>query len=570
MRFAPFSILKKGIHSRPRETAVVAFLLVFFFLMCLSSMALKTRTYDESNHYRYGKRLLEGNPKRFDDSKMPFSALNVLVGRAIERSIEGLPFGSRIMGKLASVAGMPPEDEKFRQYVTLQSARVGTILAALVLAFYVYRWSTILYGFAGGVGSLLLLVFCPNMIAHAQLVTSDLYAAAMVTISLYYYWRFLKSPGIKSASWSAVTLGLAQLAKYTCVFLYPIFAVIAVIRLWNPPAPAGNPAAGLRPRKRALIAGGYLAFFLSVSILIINGGFLFYESFRPLSAHRLGSEIIRKMQHMPVVRSIPVPLPYPYFQGLDWLGEKETFNSGCTNYLLGELRKGYTSRDAFKGYYLVASFFKVPIASQIFLVLTLIYYIRKRKEHAFREDSQFLLVPLLFFTVYFNVFHKTQIGLRYFLVAFPLAMIVCGSFFRDWAFYRRKTRIVCGMLMAWLIVSSLSYYPHYLSYFNEFVWDRTKGYQILADSNVDWGQDGWYLRRWKKTHPDAYILPPEPVAGIIVVPVNHLVGLFDPGQYRWLREGFEPAGQIAYSYLVYHVEEEQLRRVLDQMRKTGE
>ena len=47
--------------------------------------------------------------------------------------------------------------------------------------------------------------------------------------------------------------------------------------------------------------------------------------------------------------------------------------------------------------------------------------------------------------------------------------------------------------------------------------------------------------------------PTRPTTGLIVVDVNHLVGVYKPERYRWLREHFEPVGHIAYSYLVYEI-----------------
>ena len=84
-------------------------------------------------------------------------------------------------------------------------------------------------GRKGALLSLSLYVFDPNFLAHGQLVTADLPAALMITIALYHFWQFLKLRGKGRALLSATTLGLSQLAKYSCVYLYPIFVVIGAI-----------------------------------------------------------------------------------------------------------------------------------------------------------------------------------------------------------------------------------------------------------------------------------------------------------------------------------------------------
>ena len=56
-----------------------------------------------------------------------------------------------------------------------------------------------------------------------NLVTADLPAALMTTMALYHFWHFLRLGGKGRAILSAMTLGLSQLAKYSCIYLYPIF-----------------------------------------------------------------------------------------------------------------------------------------------------------------------------------------------------------------------------------------------------------------------------------------------------------------------------------------------------------
>jgi hypothetical protein len=96
---------------------------------------------------------------------------------------------------------------------------------------------------------------------------------------------------------------------------------------------------------------------------------------------------------------------------------------------------------------------------------------------------------------------------------------------------------------------------------NELLWDRKDAYKLLADSNLDWGQDRMYLKRWRKEHPGTILSPPRPTAGRIVVSINQLVGVINRRRYKWLRENFEPVDHIAGSYLVYDVKREDLERL---------
>ena len=106
----------------------------------------------------------------------------------------------------------------------------------------------------------------------------------------------------------------------------------------------------------------------------------------------------------------------------------------------------------------------------------------------------------------------------------------------------------------YLIASIFSYSPHYLSCFNDPVLDRKQSSKIVADSNIDWGQNRSTLDRFLARYPD-YIFEPEgPVAGVIVVGVNVLTGVLgEPESFRWLRESFEPVDHLNYTYLIYEL-----------------
>jgi len=86
-------------------------------------------------------------------------------------------------------------------------------------------------------------------------------------------------------------------------------------------------------------------------------------------------------------------------------------------------------------------------------------------------------------------------------------------------------KIAVFVLAAWLVASVVSYYPYYLSYFNEIVWDRRFAYKYLSDSNIEWGQGENYLHDYRAAHPYAIYMPSRPRSGLIVVRADFLVGV---------------------------------------------
>ena len=525
-------------------------LLTVLLLIQTTSLRHKGLITDEPLHYQYGYRVLNGDPWRtgaLNSSTMPFSSVHAMT--------------SGNLAVFARAAGISLDTSWNAQ---VKRGRYVTIALSLLLALYVLKWSYELYGRDGAFLSLSLYVFDPNLLAHGQLVTADLPAALMTTMALYHFWHFLKLGGKRRALFSAVTLGLSQLAKYSCVYLYPIVLAIAAIYCrFRPASEAGKPDPShsfLWHLRRWSIV---IVFFAAMNIVTINLGFDFSGTGTPLSRYTFKDPLFKKLQATPIVGKLPLPLPMPYVQGLDLVKFEERMGQAWGNiYMAGQLRVNHHdgTLHGFPGYYFYAAFFKVPIATQIIFLVALFSYFSRRAQpaaHGLRREEIFLLVPILFYWVYFNFFFNAQIGIRHVLPVFALATIFCGRFLA--APESKLRRYAAVILVAWVAASALSYYPHFISYFNEFVPDRKLAYRHLADSNLDWRGNEWYLKEYISRHPGVIVDPRKPHAGRIVVPVNALVGVNrNPEEYRWLRERFTPVDHIAYSFLVYDVPDESL------------
>jgi hypothetical protein len=508
----------------------------------VASMRRLTTTYDEPSHFRYGQHILDLESARFDDSKMPVSALNALPAR------------------VATALGLVAVDDIRRQ---IKVGRHVTVLFSVLIGYFIFRWARDLYGPAGGLLSLALYTFDPNVLAHSQLVTTDAYAMGTITLSLYSFWRFLRLGGWGRASVSALMLGLSQLSKYTAVFLFPLLLLIVLgwygSEIWTLTRQRRSSELG-----RRLIGFARSAlFFLMVSLGVINAGFLFNGTFTPFGNYQFRSAGFRSAQSsLAGFASVPLPVPYPYLEGLDWVLHRERTGLGRGNtYLLGELRG---PDEGFTGYYFYACLFKLPIATQLLVLAAALSLVRRR--FASFRDEWVLVCPIVVFTIYFNFFYRAQMGIRFFLVVLSLLFVFCGRLLRNAGSLARPAKAALAGALLFLVVSVLSYYPHFLSYFNELVWDRTQAYKILADSNLDWGQNYWYLNEYLRAHPDVIVEATGPTAGTIVVDVNSLIGIMHPERWRWLRENFQPVAHIAYSFLVFRVSPDDLARIDQRVR----
>jgi 4-amino-4-deoxy-L-arabinose transferase-like glycosyltransferase len=513
----------------------LAWLLIFVFIVFVSLTAQqKTLMADEAKHFRYGMNILNGDSTRFDDSKMPVSALNALP---------------------AKLASFLPEGKLRASIEKIFVARFVTILFSALIAFGVFFWSRKLYGAAPAFASLILYLLDPNIIAHSIFVATDVFVTGMILFSTCCLWKFANDKSGRNFILFALALGLSQLAKYTAVSLYPLL-FLALFFHDLPQLRKQTRSENVNYLKRFFL---WLLLAFAIGLVIINIGFLFNRTFTPFGAYQFRSETFQSLQAaLPILRNVPVPAPYPYLEGFDWILQREATGQGYGNlYLLGVVHpvKG------FAGYYFIASLLKVPIATQIVILASLVVYFGdKNRRRNLLTHEVFLLLPVLFYTIYFNFFYNAQLGIRFYLVVFPLLYVFAGNLFQNWSGFSRNQRLAVYALGVYLLVSVLSYYPHYIPYFNEFIWDRRTAYKYLADSNIDWEQAQEYLKKYEREHPEAIISPRNKItSGLIVVNANDLAGVTEkPEMYQWLRENFEPVDTIAYGYLVYEITPEQI------------
>jgi hypothetical protein len=138
----------------------------------------------------------------------------------------------------------------------------------------------------------------------------------------------------------------------------------------------------------------------------------------------------------------------------------------------------------------------------------------------------------------------------------------------------------------WLIAEAALIYPYHLAYFNEAAGGPDNGYRILADSNIDWGQDVKRLKAWLDVHgvgevhlalftgsvperygiqalplPGPYELPDTdgfrrfaPAPGVYVIGASSWQGLRldNPDTFDWFRRQ-KPVTRIGHSLFVYQV-----------------
>lgn len=376
-------------------------------------------------------------------------------------------------------------------------ARWTCIPFSLVGGFVCYLWARRLYGQLAGYLALTLWCFAPNILTHGLLITTDVGATALGVAAFYCFWRWLKRPSWQATIATGIVLGLAELTKSTWVVLFVLWPVL----FW--------PIWLLLQRRqltRALIVDQAvkLLIILVVALYMLNLGYGFEGSFRQLGDYSFGSAALSGSEGRQGNRFagswlawMPVPLPANYLQGID--RQKMDFENELW---MSYLRLRWQDRGWWY-YYLYGLTIKVPLGTWMLLLLALAMRFTGRRGWRPWRDEFLVLMPLAVMLVFVSSQTGFSHHLRYVLPIFPFAFIWISQVAQAVTLRRRVIAGLAGLALAWSVTSSLWIYPHVLSYFNELVGGPRHGHAHLLVSNIDWGQDLHYLRRWLNKHPEA-------------------------------------------------------------------
>ena len=419
--------------------------------------------------------------------------------------------------------------ERYHGFVVL--ARLAGIGWSLLGACVVYRWASALWGAGGGLLSLAVWCFEPNIIAHAHLITPDMPATVAAVGATYAYRRQLLSPSWTNAYIAGVVLGIAQLCKFTLVVLYPAWVFLWVLfALRRPPSRSETPSTSFQtPDAResgscAAAARGttvrlgsqvaQLAFLFGVCLFTINLGYEFAGSGKRLGDYRFVSQTFGGATEQAGSAAFPrnrfrerwlgrirVPLPEDYLRGIDVQRRDFEIYRSRYSYLRGQWRVG-----GWWHYYVYAATVKVPLGILGLLLLALMWP-RVCRRHNFRQpwlgEWLMLSLPALGVLALASSQRSLQNHFRYVLPMFPLVIVFLGSFGTEWVAARRWQKGLVLALLAWALASYLTVHPHSVAYFNELAGGPHGGHNHLLGSNIDWGQDLFRLRRWLGQHPEA-------------------------------------------------------------------
>lgn len=405
-------------------------------------------------------------------------------------------------------------------------ARSLMLIYPLLLGLLIYLAVRGRLGRSAGAAALAFFCTNPTVLAHSSLITTDVAAATTFLLAF-----LMGGVALRAGSWqkgiaAGISLGIALLAKYSCVMLLPILLLMTLFpALCGPVARHGNGRPpGLSRRLLALLV------LLAVALLVLNLAYGFQGAggveYTPVSA-KLGALLPGS--------STPPLLPASYVIGFDRV--LEVTEQGHPAYFLGEFT-------LFNRWYFtpIAFLLKEPLPFLLALLLGLLFLLR-------RKEFSFLLLPLLLPALSFSLWNENFVGLRHLLVVYPFLFLLAAAPFSA---RTPRTRLL-WLLPALQLASVLAVAPHHLAYFNEACGGPRAGSEYLLDSNFDWGQDhGAAMEFVARSEERIQVAPGElPALGQVLVSANDLRGY--PGTWdghAWL-EPFTPVLEFGYTHLLY-------------------
>ena len=429
-----------------------------------------------------------------------------------------------------------------RYFTLFWLARMTTVLATLAGGAVLFFWARELFDDRAAGITAALYFLNPNILAHGHLATIDAACATTMLVTLFaLHWA---CPGGGAWRMAVVGLawGLALLIKFTAVLLLPVLAGLLLAHRWG--------------RWRQLAQDSVVL--VAMSWLIVNLGMGFQGSFARLHTYKLHSQFGLALQHS-LPRWLPVPLPRSYVEGFDQQKLDTELGEDLGNYYLF----GVWSPKGWWHYSLVALVVKNPLTLTA-LVLVSPWFWRRGPPRGLSLWEIALPIGVLLTSMI--LFNRLNIGVRYLLPVFPLLLLLSAAV---WQGHERWQAWVAGFLLLIHASTAALIHPGYLSYFNLAVGGPGQGHLVLLDSNLDWGQDLYRVPEalaelghsgpvemlyFGHVPPQLYgidyrLPPPTPVAGVLAISVQYLMGgtyvasgpdgamyPIPPGHVAWLRQ----------------------------------
>lgn len=448
----------------------------------------------------------------------------------------------------------------------LLAGRLPIVALTVALCLSVFLWARRLGGLPAAALSLLLCATNPDVLAHGRLVTTDVAVALFFFLAVIAFARLTEAPTPRRIVTAGLATGAALASKFSAVALGPIFLVLALAAVR-----AGRPF----PLRKAVPA---LAGTALVALAVVWATYGFRPALSPDPAVAAAFEWERLDPPEPPLRAAVHAarrihlVPDPYLFGLL---RAFRHSEARPAFLMGQV-----SDQGWWYYFPVTFALKTPLPLILLVALALI---AGRAAPLPRGTAAVLWAPVIVYLLLTQV-RGLNIGHRHLLPVYPFLFVAAGRC-AAWAARhpRRGPALAVAGLAAWHVASVVRVHPHYLAYVSEAAGGPSRGYRLLADSSLDWGQDLKTLRAYADRQglrdlklsyfgsadpryygftqllPGSRLFPEGTVdrvqpGDVVAVSATHLQGLYvapEAADLMALLRAREPVDQVGHSILIY-------------------
>lgn len=587
---------------------VLVLSLAAFVALAMGDIVTTSPTYDEPIHLASGYTQLTTGDARFALDHPPLlkklAALPLVLSRiwpersdaqgtralaVLQRAWNELPnanvayvvtkqlfFGVRD-AKFATPATTPLAPSDFLndgQSIFLRARTLMLFATGIPLALLIFCWSYELWGAWAAAFSAMLFCFDPNFIAHCGLVTTDAGAVTLIFATLYFFWRATRDRPLLNGAACAICFAAAILSKFSAVLLLPMLVLLA----W-------------RPRRWLIIAAAIVVTYAAIWAAY---GFRYEASKAETPVGQQvawwygAAELLHRYPEGPppgarIARDAPIGVTgrtILFAERLQLFPRQFLYGFAemrAHSLARGAFLRGHYSITGFRSYFFWAFVYKTPLVTMLIIVAGIVAALRNR-------SVAYLLVPVIVYLAV-SVPSSINIGHRHILPIYPFLYVCAGAL----AAKRKIAFAAAPLIVAGALVVFAPWQPvvnQHLAYFNELAGGPLHGYELLTDSNVDWGQDLPRLSQWMHSHgvphinlvyfgtadPRAYgiayvnlgyFLEPESRViepGYLAISATALCGAEEAEHFAWrdTLRGARLVDRVGYSIFVYRIEERRL------------
>jgi hypothetical protein len=373
------------------------------------------------------------------------------------------------------------------------------------------------FGPVGGLISLALFAFSPDMLAFGGIVSTDLSLCLTLLGSTWCIWRLLHRVTWGRLLVSVVFLTLLFLAKATALVIFPITAVLVGIKIFSRRPLEWRLGRWREIYSRRAQALLFSALFLGQGFLCWAGLWAHYD-FRYAASPDPANPRMHAWDRTPQDSIDPTVqsflswsrraqvLPEGYLDGIELL---LTTNETRESFMDGQWSIG--GSPAFFPYTIWA---KTPPVLFLLLILGIGCWWWRRRRRAQKNPARparvsyarsaydaLPYVTLIVVLILVAIAQDVNVAHRYILPIYPPLEILAGGFAGLlWARRKRWAQAAAALLILWYAGDAWAIYPNYLAYFSPSVGGSSDGYKRLVESSLDWGMDLPGLKTWLTLH----------------------------------------------------------------------